>query len=101
MATFPGGGLIPAFNMTLPADTLENRDTIVLPKTTCHTMGTPPPCTVTMTLAFKTTDVGRVGQIFTNGMKMPMANSSGGWIAHCHFLEHADQGMMTFVTVVP
>ncbi len=29
----------------------------------------------------------------------PSANASGGWLTHCHFLEHAVQGMMSFVTV--
>ena len=25
--------------------------------------------------------------------------SSGGWLAHCHFLEHADSGMMNFLNL--
>ena len=26
----------------------------------------------------------------------PSEGTSGGWVSHCHFLEHADVGMMTF-----
>jgi FtsP/CotA-like multicopper oxidase with cupredoxin domain len=32
--------------------------------------------------------------------KVPGADFSGGWVAHCHMLEHAARGMMTFVNVV-
>jgi len=28
--------------------------------------------------------------------KIPQAGHSGGWMVHCHILEHADRGMMTF-----
>ncbi len=30
------------------------------------------------------------------GGKVPTATRSGGWLAHCHILEHSARGMMTF-----
>ena len=29
----------------------------------------------------------------------PTATTSGGWLVHCHHLEHAARGMMSFLTV--
>ncbi|MBN4050169.1 multicopper oxidase family protein [Desulfobulbus sp. AH-315-M07] len=31
--------------------------------------------------------------------KAPREGGSGGWMAHCHILEHADRGMMTFLNL--
>ncbi len=30
----------------------------------------------------------------------PSEGTSGGWLAHCHLLEHADRGMTTFLNLV-
>jgi hypothetical protein len=30
----------------------------------------------------------------------PSEGTSGGWVAHCHLLEHVDRGMMTFLNLV-
>jgi hypothetical protein len=50
-------------------------------------------------LAITFDDTDREGQIEASG-KVPGSDTSGGWVAHCHLLEHADLGMMTFVQVV-
>jgi FtsP/CotA-like multicopper oxidase with cupredoxin domain len=40
---------------------------------------------------------GRENDIEASG-KIPQTNPprSGGWMVHCHILEHSDNGMMTF-----
>lgn len=37
-------------------------------------------------------------QMLAGGLS-PGATTSGGWLVHCHFLEHAAKGMMSFITV--
>lgn len=37
-------------------------------------------------------------QLVAGGLA-PSANMSGGWLVHCHFLEHTIQGMRSFITV--
>ncbi len=37
-------------------------------------------------------------QLLAGGLS-PGATSSGGWLVHCHFLEHAAKGMMSFIAV--
>ncbi len=38
------------------------------------------------------------GELVASG-KTPTEDESGGWLAHCHFLEHADSGMMNFLNL--
>ncbi|MEE2886960.1 MAG: multicopper oxidase family protein [Planctomycetota bacterium] len=38
------------------------------------------------------------GELVAGGLA-PSANMSGGWLVHCHFLEHTIQGMRSFITV--
>lgn len=37
-------------------------------------------------------------QLVAGGLA-PSVNMSGGWLVHCHFLEHTIQGMRSFITV--
>jgi FtsP/CotA-like multicopper oxidase with cupredoxin domain len=80
----------------IPADHLENKDTIILPARPGG-MGTSRSIT---RLAVEFSDAGREGQIFAAG-KVPGVDTSGGWLYHCHLLEHSDRGMMGFLQVVP
>ena len=43
-------------------------------------------------------DTGRENQTAAGG-KDPTATRSGGWLAHCHILEHAARGMTTFFEI--
>lgn len=43
-------------------------------------------------------DTGREGLTEAFG-KTPAPGKSGGWVFHCHILEHADAGMMSFFEV--
>jgi len=43
-------------------------------------------------------DTGRVGQITAAGGN-PSSEHSGGWLYHCHILEHASRGMMSWFEV--
>lgn len=49
-------------------------------------------------LAARLSDRGREGKILAGG-KLPAANRSGGWLFHCHILEHAARGMMSFFQI--
>ncbi len=49
-------------------------------------------------LAVTFDDVGREGQVEAWGLD-PTEGHSGGWLAHCHLLEHSARGMMTFFEV--
>jgi FtsP/CotA-like multicopper oxidase with cupredoxin domain len=49
-------------------------------------------------LAVMYDDTGREGEVAAHG-KEPHDDMSGGWVMHCHILEHADHGMMTFLQV--
>ncbi len=85
----------PERNYILPAEHLENKDTI--PLASRH--GDVPGRSFTITrLAVTFSDEGREGQIAAAG-KTPSEDGSGGWLAHCHILEHSSKGMMTFFQV--
>jgi FtsP/CotA-like multicopper oxidase with cupredoxin domain len=43
-------------------------------------------------------DFGREGRVAAS-TKIPDEENSGGWVFHCHILEHADSGMMSFLEV--
>ncbi len=49
-------------------------------------------------LAVKFDDIGREGRVSANG-KFATSTTSGGWIVHCHILEHTNRGMMTFLNL--
>jgi hypothetical protein len=40
----------------------------------------------------------RVDQLVAGGLA-PGVDRSGGWLLHCHFLEHGSKGMMSFITL--
>ena len=85
----------PANNMVIREDFVENKDTILL----VRRPGTVPMRSWSITrLAMKVDDTGREGQIYASG-KVPTATTSGGWLLHCHILEHSARGMMTFFQV--
>ena len=82
-------------NRTVPATHLENKDTFLTPSR---------PGAVRMRswsisrFAVNFRNDGREGQISASG-KVPTATKSGGWLAHCHLLEHSSLGMMTFFQI--
>jgi FtsP/CotA-like multicopper oxidase with cupredoxin domain len=85
----------PGNNFTIPAAYLEDKDTILLP-------GRPGERSRSRTvtrLAATFHDTGREGKVEAFG-KVPGDNTSGGWVFHCHILEHADRGMMSFLQVM-
>ncbi len=86
----------PDNNYTVPAAFTEDKDTIYVPRRPGAMMRS----RTVMRLAVKFDDTGREGQIFASG-KVPGIDTSGGWVFHCHLLEHADRGMMSFMQVVP
>lgn len=84
----------PENNRVVPFDVLENRDTIRIPARP-GAMGR---SRTILRLVTRFDDTGREGQVEAFG-KSPTATSSGGWLAHCHILEHAGRGMMTFLNL--
>ena len=52
-----------------------------------------------MRLAVRLDDRGREGRVEAWG-GVPSGDRSGGWLAHCHILEHSALGMMTFFQVI-
>ncbi|MFT4766105.1 MAG: FtsP/CotA-like multicopper oxidase with cupredoxin domain [Oleispira sp.] len=86
----------PMNNYIVPAAQLENKDTIHLPRRT----GMMKDRSKTITrLAIHFGDEGREGQITAAG-KMPTDSTSGGWLFHCHLLDHGDRGMASFLQIV-
>lgn len=82
-------------NRTEPATHLENKDTFLVPSRPGAVRGR------SFTIgrfAVNFRDDGREGQIAASG-KVPTATKSGGWLAHCHVLEHSNLGMMTFFQI--
>ena len=85
----------PRNNFVVPATYLENKDTILIPRAP----GARGRSRTITRLAARFDDTGREGQVEAFG-KDPGTESSGGWVFHCHILEHADRGMMSFLQVV-
>lgn len=85
----------PSNNRIEPAVRLEWNDTIRLPRRP----GAPMRSRSITRLAVVFDDTGREGQVEAFG-KEPGAVTSGGWVFHCHILEHADTGMMSFLQVL-
>lgn len=84
----------PANNRTVPAAHVENKDTILVP----GRPGAPMRSRTVVRLAASFDDTGREGLVDAWG-KSPTADRSGGWLMHCHLLEHSNSGMMSFVQV--
>ncbi|NQY36522.1 MAG: multicopper oxidase family protein [Alteromonadaceae bacterium] len=82
-------------NYTVPAPILEEKDTIHLPRRPGMMMGKSWSIT---RLAIRFSDEGREGQILASG-KMPTDTTSGGWLFHCHILDHGARGMANFLQI--
>ena len=85
----------PLKNFVVPATVLENKDTQLLPGRLGSVIGRS--WTITR-FAVTFVDRGRPGQVAAAG-KAPTAQRSGGWLIHCHILEHSAAGMMSFFEV--
>ena len=85
----------PFLNRTEPATHLENKDTFLIPS---RPSGVRMRSWSISRFAVKFRDDGRVGQIEAGG-KIPTATTSGGWLMHCHLLDHSALGMMSFFQV--
>lgn len=83
-------------NRVVKPDYREVKDTILVPRRPAEVMMR---SKTIVRLAVWFDDNGREGQIQASG-KVPSENSSGGWLYHCHLLEHAEKGMMGFLQVV-
>lgn len=84
----------PRTDRVLPFLGRENKDTIRLPAAPGAHEGSG--AKTILRLAVRFDDEGREGEVEAFG-KTPRDGKSGGWVLHCHNLEHADKGMMTFL----
>ena len=84
----------PDNNYVVPAAHRELKDTVALPARPGAIMRSR---SITR-LAVVFDDSGREGLTEAFG-KVPGEDISGGWLMHCHVLEHGDGGMMSFVQV--
>jgi FtsP/CotA-like multicopper oxidase with cupredoxin domain len=85
----------PDRNYIEPATHLENKDTFLIKRRP----GTVPLRSWSIgRFAVNFRDTGREGQIAASG-KVAGETTSGGWLAHCHILEHSARGMMTFFQI--
>jgi len=84
----------PENNYVAAASHLEDKDTIKLPRRPGARLRSR---TITR-LAVEFSDVGREGTIEAYG-RQPTVDRSGGWLVHCHILEHSATGMMSFFQV--
>jgi len=84
----------PERNHVVPFERLEQRDTIRVPAR----LGNMGKSRTIARLAVRFDDRGREGEVTAFG-KTPTETTSGGWLVHCHILEHAKLGMMTFVNL--
>ena len=81
----------PDNNRVEPATHLEWKDTFLLPARP----GLPGQSYTIGRFAVHFSDTGRKNLAFAGGRE-PTEHRSGGWLAHCHILEHSARGMMTF-----
>ena len=84
----------PANNFTEFPTVLENKDTVLVP---ARTGAKGSSNTVLRALMF-IDDTGREGELAAAG-RWPTATKSGGYLFHCHILEHAARGMMGFFEI--
>ncbi|MFT7464707.1 MAG: FtsP/CotA-like multicopper oxidase with cupredoxin domain [Pseudohongiellaceae bacterium] len=82
----------PLLNYTVPIGYVENKDTFRVPG---RLDPMPMSSTVVMRAYATFDDTGREGMVRAEG-RHPADDVSGGWLAHCHILEHAGAGMMAF-----
>lgn len=82
---------------TVYFDVLEEKDTIRVP----GRPGAGGSSMTIMRLAVHFDDSGRENQIEAGGKQFQPGtpNKSGGWLVHCHILEHASAGMGTFLSL--
>ena len=85
----------PENNSVVPFDAVEVKDTILMPKRP----GARGRSRTILRAAVHFDDTGREGQTEAFG-KLPGETTSGGWLLHCHLLEHAARGMMSFFQVL-
>ncbi len=85
----------PENNYTEAAPYREIKDTIQLPARP----GAGGRSRTIVRLAASFDDAGREGELVASG-KVPTADTSGGWLFHCHLLEHSARGMMSFFQTV-
>jgi len=85
----------PTVNYIEPATHLENKDTFLVKRRPGFVRGQSFSIT---RFAVNFDDNGRERQVSAGG-KAPSSARSGGWLAHCHILEHSGRGMMTFFEV--
>ena len=81
-------------NYVVPAPYLEWKDTILIPRRP----GAKGMSRTITRLAVHIDDTGREGLVQAFG-KEPGEDTSGGWLFHCHLLEHSNRGMMSFLQV--
>ncbi len=84
----------PDNNRTVVPEYVENKDTILIPPRP----GAPMRSRTVVRLAVRFDDTGREGAIDAYG-KAPRLERSGGWLMHCHLLEHSNSGMLSFIQV--
>jgi FtsP/CotA-like multicopper oxidase with cupredoxin domain len=84
----------PMHNLVVPAPRVEDKDTVLVP----GRLGARGRSRTIWRGLVRFDDTGRQGQVAALG-KTFTDDVSGGWMTHCHILEHADRGMMTFLQV--
>jgi FtsP/CotA-like multicopper oxidase with cupredoxin domain len=84
----------PANNLVVAAPYLEDKDTHIIPKRP----GAFGRSQTISRFAVHFDDTGREGMAEAYG-KTPTQTTSGGWLVHCHILEHSASGMMSFFEV--
>ena len=91
----------PSNNSLVKATFVENKDSLRVPSRKGAIEGR---SKTIMRLAIKFDDTGREGKAFGSG-KMPTMvdgmHQPGGWLIHCHILEHEVGGMATYLNLVP
>ncbi len=85
----------PKTNYIEPATHLENKDTFLVKRRPAFVPGQ---SFSISRFAVTFDETGREGRVGADG-KVPSETRSGGWLAHCHLLEHSNRGMMTFFQV--
>ena len=84
----------PTNNRVETWDYVENKDSLRIPERP----GLRGRSRTVARLAVRFDDAGREGQVEAYG-KLQTTGRSGGWFVHCHILEHANRGMMTFLNL--
>jgi len=91
----------PGNNTIVKATLVENKDSLRVPSRKGAIEGR---SKTIMRLAIKFDDTGREGKAIGSGKMPTMVNGMhqpGGWLIHCHILEHEVGGMATYLNLVP